>query len=284
MSDVSEPRLCLWLEKNVRRYSRSVRLRKKYGQHLMVDCSLGLKFLSTLKSEVKPGRVLEVGTGLGFLTKFLSEVSPVVSVELDPTLARASRKVLKHTRNPVFIIEADAVRLVREGIVRADVVASNPPFNITSDLLISLVKSPYTHALLTLQKEVVDRLLAEPGSRSYGKITVIVRSFFEVRKLAEVPPKTFFPPPEVHASVVLLRRVSPWSEMWENLEKLLKCAFSQRRKLAKKVLGRCVEALFSAGLSKELTEELRDLRVFQVGVGIFQRIVRELGPVPGSVT
>ncbi|RLG77057.1 MAG: ribosomal RNA small subunit methyltransferase A [Thermoprotei archaeon] len=264
--------ICIELNRILRRYRRILRLSKKFGQHIMRGCILASDFANILR-KLKPNRILEIGTGIGSLTLILSKFSShVVSVEIDPRLAYIAREVLRKYHN-VEIVLGDGLVFLRASSARADIVCSNPPFNLTGPLISAIVKSSYNTALITLQKEVAEKLVSPPGTRSYGRLTAFVRTFMDVKLINTYRPEEFLPEPEVHVSLVLLFRKRRWEERWVPYEELIKCIFNQRRKLAYKVVRKCLENVLRVKLN-ELFElsELRDMRVFSLDPELLVKI------------
>ncbi len=245
------------------RLTRGLRLRKRLGQYIMRECRIGTDFMRVIRG-LDPRAVVEVGAGPGALTVFLvRSCERVLSVEIDssfvPYLAHLVRKHL------LEVVLGDAIDLI-PSIREADVLASNTPYNISSQLLVAFVKNPYLRAaVMTLQKDLVDRLLAPPGSRRYGRIAAFVRTFAVVERVADYPPSYFVPEPEVWSSLVVLRKDIEWSKEWEGYEGVLRCLFNQRRRVLRTVARRC-------GLA--VPEDLLNKRVYELGPEEFVRIYR----------
>ena len=264
--------LCKWLNSQLREYRYKVRISKRFGQHLLADCRLGYLFTDLVRG-LGAKRVLEVGTGLGFLTMFLCRaVESVVTVEIDFNLASIARRNLRNIPN-VMIVAGDGLNIVKRSVVRADVVASNTPFNISSQILVSLVKSHYNAAILTLQKEVAYKLIASPGSREYSRFSAFVNTFMDVELVATFSSRSFYPRPEVDAAVIKVRRKVAWSPHYEQYESFLKCIFSEKRKLAYKVVSRCTSGKLPGDVIDYLRVEGR--RVFSLTPSELLNIFRE---------
>jgi len=222
--------------------------------------------------------VLEVGTGIGSLTVILSKFSKkVVSIEIDPRLAYIAKKVLRKYHN-VEIILGDGLTFLRTSSIKADIVCANPPFNITGPFISAIVKSNYDLALITLQKEVAEKLTTSPGTRSYGRLTAFARTFMDVKLINTYPPEEFLPEPEVSISLVLLSRKRKWESRWTHYEEFIKCIFSQRRKLAYKIIKKCLESGLNLKYRKcKELEECKDIRIFSLDpeslVSIFNECV-----------
>jgi len=174
--------------------------RKRLGQHFLRDVSIA-EYIAGLV----PGGldVIEVGPGRGILTIPLAQKSRVVyAIEVDPALADA----LRRTAPPnVVVIEGDALELEWP---KADFFVSNVPYSITSPLLLRLAESKLP-AVVTVQREVAERLAARPGDENYGRLTVAMQCRYQVEVLRVVPPRAFEPPPRVYSAVVRLTPRSP---------------------------------------------------------------------------
>lgn len=150
--------------------------------------------------------VLDIGAGLGFLTRFLAvRCRSVLAVESDSRLVRVLREQLKDLSN---------VQIIKGSIFKVQIplfnkVVSIPPYHISSSLLEWLFKKDFCSAVLVLQEEFVDRLVAAVGSEKYGWLTVVAHYYIEVDLLDKVPKSLFYPQPEVNSVIVRLKRKRP---------------------------------------------------------------------------
>jgi len=236
---------------------------KSLGQHFMVSCSLGEEVANLLK-ELCLGKcrsVFELGSGLGSLTLYLQYVSEyVIASEIDPRFLDTLRRALQGSL--VDIAACDGVPLLgalREGVV----VVSNTPYVISSRVLVALVRSKARGAVLVLQKDVAEKISAEPGSRNYGRISAFVQTFMKVSLGGSYPPKVFLPRPKVWSSVVVLERLRDWVDSYRGYEDFLRCLFNQRRRVIGKRLRECLGVELDT-LTRELGEEFLRRRVFEV--------------------
>ena len=234
------------------------RPKRSLSQHFLVDPNLQEKIVDTLEAE--PGEaVLEIGPGHGELTRHLvGRVDPLVLVEKDDELARelADRW---GGRGDVRIVHGDALEVDLAAQLPPDRpyrVLSNLPYAVTSPLLFRVLalEPPARRIVVTVQKEVADRLAAEPGGGAYGSLTVGVRTRADVRRAFDVSRHAFRPVPEVTSTTVVLepdpgriRRLDP-----EGLRRLTRAAFSRRRKQLQKILRSAPEF----GLERERAEAL----------------------------
>ena len=217
--------------------------RKRFGQHFLADRGVVEDIVDAI--DPRPGEALvEIGPGLGALTLPILERSQrLCVVELDRDLAERLR------RNPALeVIESDALKVdfaalaaSREHKLR---LVGNLPYNISTPILFHLL--PAAAAVqdqhFMLQKEVVDRMAAAPGTKAYGRLSVMLQWRYHIESLFKVPPEAFEPPPRVNSAVV---RMLPWPAPAALdaglLEELVQVAFSQRRKLLRHTLGRWLD-------------------------------------------
>jgi 16S rRNA (adenine1518-N6/adenine1519-N6)-dimethyltransferase len=178
---------------------------------------------------------LELGAGLGHLTRhLLATGARVTAVERDRDLAEALRR---QKLEGLVVVEANAAKLDFAKTAQADqvVVVGNLPYQLTSRILFEVLDqvAHVPRAVFTLQKEVVQRVAATPGSRESGVLTVLLGLFFEVENVFEVPAAHFHPKPKVDSAVLkLTRRPKPAAEVKDvaRFRRLVKAGFAQRRK------------------------------------------------------
>ncbi len=255
---------CSWLKKVSAEVIKELPLTKRYSQHVMVDCKLGYLFRENL-SRLNVRSAVEIGAGPGLLTKFIKDsVKYLIAVELDIKFLKFGSKLISEEPNVEYLM-SDGLKLLDNKILRVDAVVSNTPYSLTGPLIASIVKSNIPYALLTLQKEVGERLVAKPGSKSYGRVTVFVQNFMKPEIIDYVSPTSFYPPPKVWSALLLLRRHRMWREEDETLEKLIKCLFNQRRKKALKIVKECVDKLSPSKLEEsKLRNLIGEKRVYEL--------------------
>jgi len=263
---------CSWLKKVSAEVIKELPLTKRYSQHVMVDCKLGYLFRENL-SRLNVRSAVEIGAGPGLLTKFIKDsVNYLIAVELDIKFLKFGSRLISEEPNVEYLM-SDGLKLLDSKVLRVDAVVSNTPYSLTGPLLASIVKSNIPYALLTLQKEVGERLVAEPGSRSYGRATVFVQNFMKPEIIDYVSPTSFYPPPKVWSALLLLRRHRVWREEDETLEKLIKCLFNQRRKKALKIVKECVDKLSPRRLEEsELRNLIGEKRVYELSASTINAI------------
>jgi 16S rRNA (adenine1518-N6/adenine1519-N6)-dimethyltransferase len=176
--------------------------RQKLGQHFLIKGSI-LERIAAAACPDGSDQVIEIGPGRGALTeKLLKRAARVVAVELDPYLAEHLRQ--RFAGDPrLEVVEGDIldIDLTRWGPAA---IAGNLPYYITSPILEKAVQLPFMRAVFLIQKEVAERLVAVPGTRDYGFLTVETALFATARRLFDVKPSAFHPPPQVDSAVVLL--------------------------------------------------------------------------------
>ncbi len=214
--------------------------------------------------------VLDIGAGLGFLTRFLSNrCGSVLAVESDVHLVKILCEELKDLPN-VKVIEGD---VLKARIPQFSKVVSIPPYNISSRLLLWLFAKNFECAVLIFQKEFVDRLVASVGSEDYGWLTVFAYYHVEVELLDDVPKWMFYPQPEVDSIIIRLKpwKVSPFKLKNEVLfRQLVRSLFTQRnRKVRNAILP------FVKGMSAIVTENAVKL---SEAFPFADKRVRELAP------
>ncbi len=262
------------------RQIRVIKLMKKYSQHFMRSCRVGYAFVRELK-ELDPQIIFELGAGAGFLTRFLATLGrPVIAVEVDPRIASILSTNVEDLIH-VHPLLGDGICLLENRCTRADVLASNTPYSLTGPVLIAYVRSNMRAAVLMLQQEVARRLTSTPGSKEYGRVTVMVNYFNIVKVSATFKPKDFIPSPKVSSQLVVLKRIREWKPEHTLLETLLRCMFSQRRRLAKNVLRKCLRSISPhideeaiIGILKE--RSLENARVYELGIDTYSAIYEAL--------
>ena len=208
--------------------------RQKFGQHFLIKGSI----LERIAAAVCPSDcplVIEIGPGRGALTeKLLKRATRVIAVEIDRDLVAYLRQRFAGDRR-LEVIEADVlnVDLAQWGLAP---IAGNLPYYITSPILEKVTRLAFPRAVFLIQKEVADRLTASPGHRDYGFLTVQTSLFATVRKLFDVGPSAFRPPPKVDSAVVLLEPLAAHVDHPEELVRFIGLCFQHKRKTLRNCL------------------------------------------------
>lgn len=226
--------------------------KKGLGQHFLLDLNLTRKIAGYC--DAGPGdTILEIGPGPGGLTRALLETgADVIAVERDRRIAPILED-LSNATGRLRAVEADALKTDEEalGVPANTVIASNLPYNISTELLIKwLTVQPrfWRRMVLMFQREVGDRILAAPGSKTYGRLSVIAQAASAPHLGFHLPARAFTPPPKVDSSVLVFDNAG-YPDHLAHLERVTAAAFSQRRKMLRQSL-KCV-------FSDRLTEVLR---------------------------
>ncbi len=219
--------------------------RKRYGQNFLVDEHFVSKIVAAV--DPRPGEtVVEIGPGLGALTgALIARAGRVVAIEIDRDLAARLRE--RFAPEVLDLRVADALAFDFTTLGRDLRVVGNLPYNISSPLLFRLAAQADAIGDLTvmLQKEVVARMTAEPGTADYGRLTVMLGATFAIERLFVVPPGAFRPPPKVDSAVARLtplRERAPLIDDPARFAAIVAAAFSQRRKTLRNAVGGLVAA------------------------------------------
>ncbi|SAH92535.1 dimethyladenosine transferase [Bordetella ansorpii] len=214
--------------------------RKRFGQNFLTDESVVESIVRAI-GPAQDDRVIEIGPGLSALTRpLLERLSHLTAVEIDRDLAARLRK--QYPAERLTVVEADALTIDFAGFGADLRVVGNLPYNISSPLLFHLMTA-VEHVRdqhFMLQREVIDRMVAQPGGADYSRLTVMLQSRYRMVKLFDVPPEAFDPPPRVVSAVVRMLplpadRLKPRSDA--AFETVVARAFSQRRKMLRRVLA-----------------------------------------------
>ncbi len=225
------------------------RARKRFGQHFLTDGAVIDAIVDAI--DPRPGEALvEIGPGLGAMTDpLVARSGRLTVIELDRDLVGRLRRrpELEVIESDVLQVDFAALALRRGQRLR---IVGNLPYNISTPILFHLLGMA-THIVdqhFMLQKEVVARMAAAPGSKDYGRLSVMLQWRYEIESVLDVPPESFDPPPRVDSAVVRMRPlVAPPNVDADMLEELVRVAFSQRRKLLRNTLGRWLDERGHAG-------------------------------------
>ncbi len=212
--------------------------RKGLGQHFLVDRNILDKVIRTAQVE-KEDIVLEVGPGLGEMTLALArQAKKVIAVEIDSKFAVILKQKMRDFSN-VEVVESDILKMDFSQYFRKErypiKVVANLPYQISTPLLFRFIEFKETLSTLTLmlQKEVAERIVASPGRKEYGSLSIFIQMFSDVSICFFIKPSAFFPPPKVESAVVHMRfkekpAVNLGDEKW--FKKVVKGCFGYRRK------------------------------------------------------
>jgi 16S rRNA (adenine1518-N6/adenine1519-N6)-dimethyltransferase len=245
--------------------------RKRFGQNFLQDSSVITNILAHAHPQAGEHWV-EIGPGLGALTQpLLSSAVKLDVIELDRDLVARLQKQFSGNSN-ITIHSADALKFDFNAIAKPDEklrVIGNLPYNISTPLMFHLLETTsfVEDMHFMLQKEVVDRICAEPGSKKYGRLSVMMLYFCETEWLFDVPPESFDPAPQVMSAIVKLTPHAQAPVEIENFQffsLLVTQAFSQRRKTIRNSLKNFIneQAIIDLGIDANLRAESVSLAEF----------------------
>lgn len=215
-----------------------VKINKALGQNFLFDLNLTDKIVK--QSKPLATTIIEIGSGPGSLTRSILKNKSAIVYAIDKDIQ--SKKML----NELKIIYKNRLKIITDDALHYPIwnlgkkprqVIANLPYNVGTKMLITWLKYIQNFDLLTLmfQKEVAERIVAKPGSKNYGRLSILTNWLTESSKLFDVPSKAFIPRPKVKSSVVQLKPLSKplYDVSFESLEKITQMAFSQKRKMLK---------------------------------------------------
>lgn len=253
---------------------------KKFGQNFLIDSSVPFEIAQSCASGEG---VLEIGPGLGTLTYELAQQVPkVVAVEIDHGLAQALPETLRDFSN-IIVIEDDFLNLDLPVFCRQHFpeqkpwIAGNLPYYITTPIIMKILESnlPFSGMVLMMQKEVGERIMASPGTKAYGVLSVMVQYYARTETVVRVPRSSFLPSPNVDSVVLRFLPHEQPPVLPKNQEmffRVVKSAFAQRRKTLLNTLcntghfsvskGELEEVLRLVGISPQARGETLSLQEF----------------------
>ncbi|WP_302411133.1 16S rRNA (adenine(1518)-N(6)/adenine(1519)-N(6))-dimethyltransferase RsmA [uncultured Veillonella sp.] len=232
-----------------------IKMSKKLGQNFLIKRGIVDEIVKA--ADLQEGEpVLEIGPGIGTLTQGLAQSGAnVTAIELDTRLLEVLDTTLAQYSN-VTIVHGDVLKLDVPSIMNNEPfkVVANLPYYITTPIIMSLLESrlPIERLVVMVQKEVALRMVAKPGTKDYGALSVAVQYYTKPDIVLDVPPKSFLPAPAVTSSVIrcVLRDKPPVDVIDEKLFfRVVKAGFAQRRKTF-------ANTMKTTGLSKDRIEEL----------------------------
>lgn len=232
---------------------------KAFGQNFLFDLNLTGR-IARAAAPLDVGSVIEIGPGPGGLTRALLDhgAREVIVIERDRRFLPVLDEIAAAYPGRLKIVEGDALKVdaakLGEGPRR---IVANLPYNVATPLLLNWLEAGTTFASMTLmfQKEVAERLVAQPRTKDYGRLTIAAQWRADVRRLFDVPPRAFTPPPKVTSTVVqLIPRAEPlFPADAAMLERVTAAAFGQRRKMLRQSLRQvsplAEEVLVAAGIA-----------------------------------
>lgn len=209
------------------------RARKRFGQHFLTNTYIIESIIASIDFQAA-STVVEIGPGLGAITKpLLNRVAQLHVIEIDRDIIRFLQN--QPFANKLVIHGEDVLNFDFSQIAGKKTIVGNLPYNISTPLLFWLAEyaEEVDSMIFMLQKEVVERMCAQPNSKDYGRLTVMLQYFFDMEYLFDVPPTAFNPPPKVDSAIVRLKprlgRIGLVKDR-NHFSRLLSAAFAMRRK------------------------------------------------------
>jgi len=225
----------------------NVGAKKGLGQHFLLDLNLTRR-IAKAAGQINKGTTIEVGPGPGALTRALIEAGAnVIAIEKDTRCIPALTSLTEIAKDKLNVLEGNVLKMDLSCLGKTPRrIISNLPYNIGTELLLKWLQKPKSFESITimLQKEVASRLIASPGSKSYGRLSVFARRCWNINLVFDVNPKAFVPPPRVNSTLIHLTPLAePIAEIDENtLSIVTAAAFGQRRKMLRSSLKKLGDA------------------------------------------
>jgi len=240
-----------------------VRAKKHLGQHFLKDEAIAFNIVKAFADECKTNFVLEIGAGMGVLTKYLLEKKSfeTFAIDIDKESIIWLNEHFPSLKNK--LIEGDFLQMDLNKIFKQPYsLIGNFPYNISSQIVFKIIENRENIPLMVgmFQKEVAERFCASPRSKEYGILSVLTQAYFDVEYLFTVNENVFDPPPKVKSGVIRIKRKLVDFDVPEKmLFKVVKAGFNQRRKKLRNALSQFKisdEILTSSGFSGKRAEEL----------------------------
>ena len=264
-----------------------VRPTKRLGQNFVVDANTVRRIVRA--ADLQPDDVVvEVGPGLGSLTLgLLAEARRVVAVEIDPVLADALPRTVEERESSMLdrleVVAADALSITSMPGPSPTALVANLPYNVAVPVVLHLLETmpSLRHGLVMVQAEVADRLVAPPGSRTYGVPSVKLAWWAATRRAGAVPRSVFWPVPNVDSALVAFQRHDPPETDADRLDvfALVDAAFAQRRKSLRAALAAHYGSAAAAASALEMAGIDPSARGEVLGVADFARLAGLAPPV-----
>ncbi|MBN2773832.1 MAG: 16S rRNA (adenine(1518)-N(6)/adenine(1519)-N(6))-dimethyltransferase RsmA [Prolixibacteraceae bacterium] len=248
-----------------------VRAKKHLGQHFLKDTNIARKIVDSLTIS-NTRQVLEIGPGMGILTRFLNEKPEIQFklIEIDSESVRYLNDNYPQLQNS--ILEADFLKMNLDKVFSGPFsIIGNFPYNISSQIFFKVLENRniVIQVVGMVQKEVAERLSAGHGSKTYGILSVLLQAYFDIEYLFTVNETVFDPPPKVKSAVIRLKRnnIKELDCDEKLFFRVVKTAFNQRRKMLRKSL----KSAFG-----EITGEYSTLRPEQLDISQFILLTRQI--------
>lgn len=276
MSDISTAIAALPPLRDVIR-AHDLRAEKSLGQNFLLDLNLTSK-IARAAEKLEGLTVFEIGPGPGGLTRALvaSGAAKVIAIEYDPRAVQALQSLKDASNGVLEIVQEDALHADLPALAQKFggkppfVIVANLPYNIATPLLTGWMEQIYNQPalyrelVLMFQKEVAQRIVGKPSSKTYGRLSILCQWLCTAKIMFDVPASAFTPPPKVTSSIVRLVPRAPDGEQpsFEMMETITAAAFGQRRKMIRGSLKDYMPFVQQCGLREEARAEELDVKDF----------------------
>ncbi|MEM6650033.1 MAG: 16S rRNA (adenine(1518)-N(6)/adenine(1519)-N(6))-dimethyltransferase RsmA [Pseudomonadota bacterium] len=258
-----------------------LRARKGLGQHFLLDLNMTAK-IARLTKAGPDDHMIEIGPGPGGLTRALLDTGAhVTAIERDARVMPILEEISAAYGGRLTAHEADALKVEEPTLLPPgpSIIASNLPYNISTELLVKwLTATPrwWSRMVLMFQREVGERILAAPGSKTYGRLSVLAQATSQPKLGFHLPARAFTPPPKVDSSVLVFDASPCAAPNIPALEKVTAAAFSQRRKMIRTTLkplfgAQLTEVLKAVGLKETARAETLSIEDFIAVAGFLDK-------------
>lgn len=212
-----------------------VRAKKSLGQHFLKDQNIARKIVDSLKAQ-NVGKVIEIGPGMGILTKYLLERTEFTTIPVEIDQESVDYLHASYPQLRGILVQGDFLALeIKDISTEKLAVIGNFPYNISSQIFFKVIenRSRVEEVVCMIQKEVAQRIASPPGSKEYGILSVLLQAYYKIEYLFTVHENVFSPPPKVKSGVIrLVRNEIPELDCDEHLfYRVVKATFNQRRKV-----------------------------------------------------
>lgn len=251
-----------------------MRTKKHLGQHFLTDLNIAKKIVESLNFNqlACPINCIEIGPGKGVLTQFLLQKNEynLTAIEFDAEAVEYLHENLPQIEGK--IVNIDFLKYdISKNFKYPLLAIGNLPYNISSQIFFKLIdnKDIIPQAVFMIQKEVAERIVAEHGSKTYGILSVLLQTFYDVEYLFTVSEKVFAPPPKVKSAVIRLNRKKTDYEIsdFKLFKKIVKTAFGQRRKMLRNTLKSVLD-------TSKIPDEILKKRPEQLSVEQFLELLK----------
>lgn len=255
--------------------SIKIHAKKRLGQHFLLNQRIMCEIVDY--ANVKNNdTILEVGAGTGNLTSIIKDkAGEVIAVEKDSHLVELLKKKFQKVQN-IHIIEGDILDIE---LPYFNKVVSTPPYNISSKLIFLLLNMDYEVIVLALQKDFAERLVAKPGSKDYGRLTVMVECKAKVELLGSISKNDFYPKPKVDSAIVRIIPKKKSEDVFEleSFKEFVQILFSQRRRKLRKVIIHYLKMKSYENIELIIASiNIIDKRVYQLSVDEFKYLFMDI--------